>query len=781
MADSSDSCALQADIDMLPDGDQTEIGERGITISGGQKQRLNIARAIYSDADIILMDDPLSAVDAHVGRHIFDKAILGLLKGKCLILVTHQLWVLDRCDRIVWMDAGKIQAIDSFENLQKNDQAFQTLMETSMAPKEKPEQENAVQVIEDLAPVEETAEPKKVKKDQKASPLMQQEDRALDAVPWSVYAAYVRASGSLWNAPLVLLLLIASRGANISTNLWLSFWTSDKFHNSTGVYIGIYASLGVVQAVILFAFSLALSVTATNASKTMFRQAMTRVLHAPISFFDTTPLGRIINRFSSDVDIMDNQSADNFRMFFITVSYAGAVFILIIAYFYYFAIALVPFYIFYVGAASYYRSSARTVKRYESVLRSKVVSRFIEGLSGVATIQAYGLKDQFVRELRSSIDSMNAAYYITFANQRWLTMRLDATGNLLVFVVGILVVTSRFSVNPSISGLVLSYILSVVQMLQFSIRQLSEVDKGINAIERLRYFGEELEQEAPLHTIDMPESWPDKGEIVLKNVEMRYRKNLPLVLQNLSIYINGGERMGIIGRTGAGKSSIISVLFRLVEISGGSIAIDGIDISRIGLQDLRSRLTIVPQDPMLFQGTVRSNLDPFSKRTDMELWDALRRTGLTHQEDTKSEGRQANDARIHLDSVVEEDGLNFSLGQRQLMALARALVRDSRIIICDEATSSVDMETDEKIQVTMAAGFRGKTVLCIAHRLRTIIGYDRICVVDGGQIAELDTPANLFAREDGIFRGMCDRSGIQLEDIKASRDIITAFGDANRR
>lgn len=764
---------------MLPDGDQTEIGERGITISGGQKQRLNIARAVYSDADTLLMDDPLSAVDAHVGRHIFDKAILGLLKGKCVILVTHQLWVLDRCDRIVWMDEGKIQAIDSFENLNKNNQAFRTLIETSLAPKEKQEHEipNPVQTIQDLDPVEKPAEPKPVKKEQqKASPLMQQEDQAQDAVPWSLYAAYIRASGSLWNLPLVFSLLIASRGANISTNLWLSFWTSDKYDLSTGLYIGIYAAIGAAQAVILFAFSLALSVTATNASQTMFRQATTRVLRAPISFFDTTPLGRITNRFSSDVDVMDNQSADNFRMFSITISYAAAVFILIIAYFYYFAIALVPFYILYVGAASYYRSSARTVKRYESVLRSKVVSRFIEGLSGVATIQAYGRKDQFVHELRWSIDSMNAAYYITFANQRWLTMRLDAAGNLLVFVVGILVVTSRFSVNPSTSGLVLSYILSVVQMLQFSIRQLSEVDKVINAVERLRYFGEELEEEAPLYITDMPESWPDKGEIVFKNVQMQYRKNLPPVLRNLSVHINGGERMGIIGRTGAGKSSIINVLFRLVEISGGSIAIDGIDISRIGLQDLRSRLTIVPQDPMLFQGTVRSNLDPFSKRTDAELWDALRRTGLAHQDDIKSEGRQ----RIHLDSVVEEDGLNFSLGQRQLMALARALVRDSRIIICDEATSSVDMETDEKIQITMAAGFRGKTVLCIAHRLRTIIGYDRICVVDAGQIAELDTPANLFAKEDGIFRGMCDRSGIQFEDIKASMGTVKAFNDANR-
>lgn len=763
---------------MLPHGDQTEIGERGITISGGQKQRLNIARAIYFDADIVLMDDPLSAVDAHVGRHIFDNAILGLLKGKCLILATHQLWVLDRCDRIVWMENGKIEAIDTYENLMNNHEGFQTLLETT-APKEKQKENDVAADIEDITPVDNTADYKKLEKHKKAAPLMQQEDRAEDSVPWSLYGAYVRASGTILNAPLGFLLLVLSQGANISTNLWLSFWISDKFRYSTGLYIGVYVALGVAQALLLFAFSLLLSVLGTNASKSMFGQAMTRVLRAPISFFDITPLGRIINRFSRDVDVLDNNLSDAIRMYLVTIGSASAIFILIIAYFYYFTIALVPFYIFYIGAASYYRASAREIKRYESVLRSKVFAKFSEGLSGVASIQAYGLKDRFANDLRSSIDSMNAAYYLTFANQRWLTMRLDATGNLLVFIVGILVVTSRFSVDPSISGLVLSYVLSVVQMLQFSIRQLSEVDKGMNSVERLRYYGVELEQEAPLHTIDMPESWPDKGDINFNDVDMRYRKDLPLVLQGFSMHIKGGERIGIVGRTGAGKSSIMSALFRLVEISRGSITIDNFDISRIGLNDLRSRLTIIPQDPMLFQGTVRSNLDPFHEHTDLALWSALRQTSLI-REDEKSEDRRDDSPRIHLDSVVDENGLNFSLGQRQLMALARALVRDSRIIVCDEATSSIDMETDEKIQLTMAAGFRGKTVLCIAHRLRTIIGYDRICVVDAGQIAQLDTPANLYRQKDGIFRGMCGRSGIRLEDIESARHTMATFDDTNR-
>ncbi|KAJ6184684.1 ABC transporter family protein [Penicillium mononematosum] len=782
------ACALQADLDSLPHGDQTEIGERGITISGGQKQRLNIARAIYFNAEIVLMDDPLSAVDAHVGRHIFDNAILGLLKDRCLILATHQLWVLDRCDRIIWMEDGKIQVIDTFENLRNNHEGFQAVLETAapVMPKEKQTEEDEVTEIKELPPTDDTADHKKPEKDKKAAPLMQQEDRAEAAVPWSVYGAYVRASGTIFNAPLAFLLLILAQGSNISTSLWLSFWISDKFGYSTGLYIGVYVALGVLQAFLMFAFALVLSVLGTNASKVMFRRAMTRVLRAPMSFFDTTPLGRIINRFSRDVDVMDNILSDAMRMYLFTIGGASAIFILIIAYYYYFAIAIVPFYVFYIGAASYYRSSAREIKRHESVLRSAVFSKFSEGLSGVASIQAYGLKERFVNDLRSSIDAMNAAYYLTFANQRWLTLRLDAIGNLLVFIVGILVVATPFSVDPSITGLVLSYILSVVQMLQFSIRQLSEVDKGMNSVERLRYFDVELEEEAPMHTIDVRESWPDKGEILFSDVAMRYRKNLPLVLQGLSMHIKGGERIGIVGRTGAGKSSIMSALFRLVEISAGSITIDGVNISQIGLMDLRSRLTIIPQDPTLFQGTIRSNLDPFHEHTDLELWSTLRKTGLVRADGDDAKFEDCKDdtgpgPRIHLDSTVEEDGLNFSLGQRQLMALARALVRDSRIVICDEATSSVDMETDVKIQLAMASGFRGKTLLCIAHRLRTIIGYDRICVVDAGQIAQIDTPANLYCEEGGIFHGMCERSGIRLEDIEQARSTITAFDDMNRR
>lgn len=378
------------------------------------------------------------------------------------------------------------------------------------------------------------------------------------------------------------------------------------------------------------------------------------------------------------------------------------------SYYYYYAIALGPLFLIFLFSAAYYRSSAREVKRHEAVLRSTVFARFGEAVQGTATIRAYGLQDQFARSVRDSVDDMNSAYYLTFANQRWLSVRLDVVGILLVFTTGILVVTSRFSVDPSIAGLVLSYILTIVQMIQFTVRQLAEVENNMNSTERIHHYGTELEEEAPLHMGEVRPTWPEVGEIVFNDVQMRYRDGLPLVLKGLDMHIRAGERIGVVGRTGAGKSSIMSALFRLQELSGGSIIIDGVDIGKIGLHDLRSKLAIIPQDPTLFKGTIRSNLDPFHEHSDLELWASLRQANLVSNEQTMEDTA----GRIHLDSQVDEEGLNFSLGQRQLLALSRALVRGSQIIVCDEATSSVDMNTDALVQTSMKNGFKGK--VCIS-------------------------------------------------------------------
>ncbi|KAF1815867.1 hypothetical protein P152DRAFT_390622 [Eremomyces bilateralis CBS 781.70] len=747
-----DACALRPDFEMLPGGDQTEIGERGITVSGGQKQRLNIARAIYFNADIVIMDDPLSAVDAHVGRHIMDQAICGLLKDKCRILATHQLHVLNRCDRIVWLQEGRVAALDTFPNLMQHNEDFQKMMLTTAVEKEE-------ESVDEDEIEEDKKQPKKKTKKHRPKGLMQAEERAVKSVSWGVWFAFIKAGGGYWVAPLVFIFLAMAQASNILTNLWLSWWTSGRFGLSQGQYIGVYAGLGFSQAVVMFLFSVSLSVFGTEASKKMLARAITKVLRAPMSFFDTTPLGRITNRFSKDVDTLDNNLTDAMRMFYLSFGMIISVFALIISFFPYFAVALVPLLTMFLFSAAYYRSSAREVKRHEALLRSFVFAKFSEGVSGTATIRAYGLQDKLSQEVRKSIDNMNSAYYLTFANQRWLSMRLDIVGILLVFTVGILVVTNRFDVEPSTGALVLSYILSIVQMIQFTVRQLAEVENNMNSAERLHYYGTEIEEEAPLHAVQVRPTWPEHGEIIFDEVQMRYRAGLPLVLKGLNMHVKAGERIGVVGRTGAGKSSIMSTLFRLTELSGGTISIDGVDISQVGLYDLRSRLAIIPQDPTLFRGTIRTNLDPFNEHNDLELWTALRQAHLVDAEATMDD----RSGRIQLDGIVEEEGLNYSLGQRQLMALARALVRNSQIIVCDEATSSVDMETDQKIQHTIATGFYGKTLLCIAHRLKTIIGYDRICVMDNGQISELEAPLVLYDREESIFRSLCERSGITRE------------------
>ncbi|KAL0253270.1 ATP-binding cassette transporter yor1 [Diplodia seriata] len=766
-------CCLKADIARMPAGEDTEIGERGVNVSGGQRQRMSLARAIYSDSDIIIMDDPLSAVDAHVGRHMFEQAICGLLKGRCRILATHQLHVLDRCDRILWLDEGRIKTIDTYDNLIKHDADFRALLVSTMSEKGgdkgKMQRQPTVKATQEQQAAHDDGGDKK-----EQGTLTSEEERAEGSVPWSVYKAYIRSSGYLVFGLIPLILLVLAQGANTLTSLWLSWWTSSRFDISRGQYIAIYVVLGLIQATLIFAFSAAVSLLGARASRTMLDRATTKAINAPQSFHDAQPLGRLVNRFSKDVDVMDNQLPDALRMFLYTLAIIASVFALLIFYFPWFAVALGPLATLFLLATAYYRASARHIKRHEAVLRGVLFARFGESVSGIASIRAYAAQRRFSAAVRAAVDDMNAAYYLTFGNQRWLATRVDVVAAAVVVTVGLLVVLMRDAVVPATSGVVLSYVLSIVQMMQLLVRQLAEVENAMNSTERLHAFAA-LETEEPdpssssssqplctspccVPTIPPP-SWPHAGAISLNNVSMRYRADLPLVLRNLTLAIAGGEKLAIVGRTGAGKSSITSALFRLVSpLATGQITIDGLDIARVPLKTLRARLGIIPQDPTLFAGTVRTNLDPFGEHADLALWGALRAAGLS-----------SDAGGVRLDDAVEEEGANFSAGQRQMLALARALVRDSRIVVCDEATSSVDLETDARIQRAMREAFRGKTVVTIAHRLRTVVGSDRVVVMDRGSIAEVGRPVELWMK-GGIFRGMCDKSGIEKSDFERAAD-----------
>lgn len=777
-------CSLTRDLEILPAGDQTEVGERGITVSGGQKARINLARAVYWDADIVLLDDVLSAVDAHVGKHIIDHCITGILKSKTRILATHQLSMLPYADRVIFLSHNGDLSIGTVEELTATNEEFNTLLTFShnSGNDEKEEEEKEEQEEEEIG--DEVTEIKKqlTEKSNHEAPkasgkLMVAEDKANDGVEFRVYKTFFSLGGGfigLGIVPFCLLVLILSTFCQLFTNTWLSFWTADKFHGRTSeFYIGIFVMFGLLSAIFAFVSFYCLTFIGNNASLAMQDLAVKRVLHAPMSFFDTSPLGRVINRFSKDTDSMDNELSDQSRLLLLSLSSVIGVFILIIIYIPWFAIALVGLMVLYFMASGFYRASAREIKRLDSLGRSVMFSHFSETLNGITTIKGYNDEERFIKTMKTSVDKMNSAYYLTLVNQRWLTLRLDYIGTALTLVVTMLCVSNVFHINASSAGLVVSSLLQVVNMMSMVVRQSATVENEFNAVERIHAYAYDLPQEAAFNISETapPKDWPVSGGIEFNDVELKYRENTPPVLHGVNLSIKGGEKIGICGRTGAGKSTIMVALYRMAELSRGSIVIDGLDIGKLGLHQLRSKLSIIPQDPVLFQGTVRSNIDPFGVASDEELLDALRRSWLITEDDMKEiKAGNPEGMKFGLDELVDDEGSNFSLGERQLLALTRALVRESKILILDEATSSVDFETDHKIQTTISKEFSHCTILCIAHRLNTILGYDKILVLDHGEVAEFDTPMNLFNKEDGIFRSMCVKSTITEEQIIAARE-----------
>ncbi|KAK7032834.1 oligomycin resistance ATP-dependent permease YOR1 [Favolaschia claudopus] len=767
----NDSC-LQPDLDMLPNGDMTEVGEKGISLSGGQRQRLNICRSIYSDTDIQIFDDPLSALDAHVGKAVFHNVLQNTLQSKTRILVTHALHFLPYVDYVITIADGRIAERGTYSELINNNGEFSRFIAEFGTKDQSEEPQEKEEEIAQPVPQAATAR----KKATAGAGMMQAEERNIGAISSGVYKAYISAGNGRYIVPLLLFSLVLMQGANVMSSYWLVYWQEMKWPRSQGFYasMGIYALLGVSQAISFFLMGSTFAGLTYFASQNLHKQALTRVMHAPMSFFETTPLGRIMHRFTKDCDTIDSTLGEALRMFSATLANIIGAIILIAIILPWFLIAVAAILIMYVYYAAFYRSSAREIKRLDAILRSALYTHFSESLSGLATIRAYGVSERFLADNQRLMDTENRAYWLTISNQRWLGVRLDVLGSLLTFVVSMLAVGERFSISPSQTGVVLAYILSVQQAFGWMVRQSAEVENDMNSVERVLHYASEVEQEAP---IDIPETkpaapWPSEGKIEMNKVVLKYRPGLPAVIKGISMTVQAGEKIGIVGRTGAGKSSIMTALFRLVELTSGSIQIDGVDVSKIGLGDLRTGLSIIPQDPLLFSGTLRSNLDPFNLHDDATLWDALRRSYLVEPVkpqgsiDEGPSGVNTPMNKFTLDSVIEDEGQNLSVGQRSLVSLARALVKDSRIIVLDEATSSVDYETDRNIQDTISHEFADRTILCIAHRLATIIAYDRICVMDAGQIAEFDTPARLFEIPGGIFRGMCDNSAITLDDIK---------------
>ncbi|KAF9466028.1 multidrug resistance-associated ABC transporter [Collybia nuda] len=754
------ACSLEHDLEMLPHGEQTEIGEKGINLSGGQKARVSLARAAYSKSDVILLDDPLSAVDAYVGKAILDQCLLnGPLADRTRVLVTHALHVLDKADYIYVMENGVITEEGTYDALMKDSTVFARLMD-EYGNLEQEEQEERKKVKAKGADDDDSVEvdPKKA-----GATLMQAEERNTGSVTWAVYANYLRFAGGVVWAPIIILLLTLTQGAQVGNNLFLGFWTQRSISGfRQGEYMAVYAALGVAQAIFSFTLSFAFALASLIASFNLFKAALSGVLRSPTSFFDTTPMGRILSRLSKDQDTLDTELAMTQWQFLSTFSSVLGTVALVFYTFPLLGIIFAPMAVLYYLVALYYRRSSVETKRLDSLMRSTLYASYSETLTGLSTIRAYRAQEKSVISAEQGLDLENRAYYMTISIQRWLAVRLDLFGNILIFGIGLFAAGFRNTVNPSKIGVVLSYTLSITQVFSEMITQFAHNEQNMNAVERVLHYSELPSESATSTPDDPPPSWPEKGHVSFNNVEMAYREGLPLVLKNISFQVKPGEKVGIVGRTGAGKSSLLQALFRIVELHSGKIEIDGHDISRMGLEVLRGSLALVPQDSTLFLGTLRENLDPQGLRTDAELISVLQRAWLLPKDGTSD---PIAEAKFSLNSTVGDEGANFSAGEKQLLALCRALVKNSRIIILDEATSSVDVETDAKLQRTIQTEFASSTLLCIAHRLNTIAYYDRVLVMDAGEIAEFDTVLNLYDNETSIFRSLCNEANLQRSDI----------------
>ncbi|KAI3614178.1 abc transporter [Moniliophthora roreri] len=666
--------------------ENTEIGEKGINLSG--TARVSLARAAYSSSDVVLLDDPLSAVDSYVGKAILRNCILnGPLAGRTRILVTHALHVLDKTDHILVVDNGKIVEQGTYEALTRESVLFSRLIEEYGKSEEEKDTDtiDSHSTLQDAKQID-AAPSKKAS----GSPLMQDEERNTGAVTWSMYGRYLKYAGGIVWVPVIVLLHTIAQAAQVGNNLFLGYWTATSIPGfSQAQYMGVYAGLGLF------------------AGFNMFNAALSAVLKSPVSFFDTTPIGRILSRLSKDQDTIDTELMMNLSQFLSTFSSVLGTVALVFYVLPYLGIIFVPMTIFYYVCSLYYRRTSVETKRLDSLLRSALYSSYSETLTGLATIRAYGEQDRAITDAEQLLDQENKAYYMTISIQRWLAIRLDVLGNILVFGIALFAAGFRTSISPAKIGVVLSYTLSITAFFSEMVAQFAQQEQSMNAVERLLVYAELPAEGNTKTSEDPPPSWPEKGEIQFSKVKMAYRPGLPLVLKDI----------GVVGRTGAGKSSLLQALLRMVEIQDGKIEIDGFDSHHISLETLRGRLALVPQDGTLFLGTLRENLDPLGLRTDAELISALQRSWLLPREGPVD---PAVEAKFSLDSAVGDEGSNFSAGEKQLLALCRALVKNSRIIILDEATSNVDVETDSKIQRTIQTEFATSTLICIAHRLNTI-------------------------------------------------------------
>ncbi|KAH9151851.1 hypothetical protein LEN26_003771 [Aphanomyces euteiches] len=733
------ACQLKTDLAILPQGDATEIGERGINLSGGQKARVSLARAMYREnADIYLFDDPLSALDVHVAGAVFQECIQNLLADKTVVLVLNSHYhFLPKADRVLVMEDGTIVGDGSFDLIKEK---FPHLNSFDAAVAE-----DDFVVVVPLPDAPETS-------DANDGALVEKEDQAVGAIASSVYITYFKSTG--WNGLVVLATILVafsvSQAAVVMTDWFMGHWAAHPGHSTRSVVI--YCVLAFGSVALLCWRSLFIVSLSVRASRALHSQLFEKVVLAPVNtFFDVTPIGRILNRFSSDLDQADSLLAF-FSVLALQFSFQIAAVIVVCAVTSpYILIVYAPLIWMFQRIQVFYSRSSSELKRLESVTRTPVINMISETISGLTTIRAFDMTRCFSAKSRGVLDHNLSYFMIYVVASRWLQMRLDWISAIILAGVSFLTVATKSTIGVTAAGLALTYASQMSGFLSRVTMHSSMVENIMTCVERLDYYNHlTTEGDTCIESQQVPSQWPTQGTITFESYSMRYRDHLDLVLRDVSFEAKGGEKIGICGRTGSGKSTLMVALFRMVEASSGCIKIDGVDISKINLKTLRSRLTIIPQDPVIFSGSLRFNIDPSQQASDADLWDVLKKVHL-------ADGLEGG-----LDFQVAEKGGNLSVGQRQLLCIARALLRQSRVVVLDEATANIDLESDRLIQQTIKECFRDVTMLIIAHRLDTIIDSDKILVMDRGSVVEFDTPKALLAQEGGVFTELARQAHISL-------------------
>ncbi|KAK0617970.1 P-loop containing nucleoside triphosphate hydrolase protein [Bombardia bombarda] len=831
-------CALKKDLEMLTDGENTEIGANGINLSGGQKWRVTLARAIYSRAGILVLDDIFSAVDAHVGRHIFEKCLNGdLATGRTRILVTHHVALCEpKTKYLVELGDGGVMNAGLVSVLREEGTLQQIKRHESVSDEIEAEDLATAVNSDDSTNGEGEGQQngadanalKKVTSKIAARKFVEEETREKGAVQKRVYLTYLHDSGGwlYWIAGLVLFNVV--QAFSLGRSWWLKMWTGDyesegvlgiqQYYNASSIendyasamslqhtsiytmsapststhrslmfYLGIYVTLAIINSIFGTLKFLYMYVGSIRASRKLFQKLNFTVIRTPIRWLDTVPVGRILNRFTADINIIDTQLANSLTFglnSFLSLLGVIVAALFVSGYIVLLAAVLLLICLYY---AIRYLDGARPVKRLESTTKSPVFEQFGSALTGITTIRGFDKAEVYVERMYKKIDDYSAATWHLWLFNRWMGWRMSLVGSLFATFVSILILGTP-GIDSALAGFALVFAIEFSNCVMWTIRLYANVELNMNAAERIIEYTE-LPTEA-LGGISPPAAWPTDGRIEVKDLVVAYADDLPPVLKGLTFSVNRNERIGVVGRTGAGKSSLTLALFRFLEARSGTIHIDGLDISKIKLHDLRSRLAIIPQDPVLFSGTIRSNLDPFDRHSDSELRDCLERVHLVTDDTAEPSGTAtptepssssspvptivAKNTNIfrNLNSQISEGGLNLSQGQRQLLCLARAIVSRPRVMVLDEATSAVDMHTDALIQRSIREEFTDATLVVIAHRLSTIADFDRILVLSDGRVAEFGTPRELWERdgegegEKSMFRAMCDESG-EREKLEA--------------